>query len=33
MLCGLSQKYLTQRLKLNEEAKGIILEVKKEKAK
>jgi translation initiation factor 5B len=32
MLCGLSQKYLSEKLKLGEEAKGIILEVKKEKA-
>lgn len=32
MLCGLSQKYLTDRLKLGEEAKGVILEVKKEKS-
>jgi len=32
MLCGLSQKYLTERLKLGEEARGVILEVKKEKS-
>jgi translation initiation factor 5B len=32
MLCGLSQKYLTDRLKLGKEAKGVILEVKKEKS-
>jgi translation initiation factor 5B len=32
MLCGLSQKYLAEKLKLGEEAKGIVLEVKKEKA-
>jgi len=32
MLCGLSQRYLTDRLKLGEEAKGVILEVKKEKS-
>lgn len=32
MLCGLSQKYLTERLKLGKEAKGIVLEVKKEKS-
>jgi len=32
MLCGISQKYLTNRLKLGEEAKGVILEVKKEKS-
>lgn len=31
MLCGLSQKYLTQRLTLGKDAKGVILEVKKEK--
>jgi translation initiation factor 5B len=32
MLCGLSQKYLGERLKLSEEAKGVVLEVKKEKS-
>jgi translation initiation factor 5B len=32
MLCGLSQKYLTERLKLGEDAKGVVLEVKKEKS-
>lgn len=32
MLCGLSQKYLAERLKLGKEAKGVILEVKKEKS-
>jgi len=32
MLCGLSQRYLTERLKLGVEAKGVILEVKKEKS-
>lgn len=32
MLCGLSQKYLADRLKLGEDAKGVILEIKKEKA-
>jgi translation initiation factor 5B len=32
MLCGLSQKYLAERLKLGEEAKGIVLEVKKDKS-
>jgi len=32
MLCGLSQKYLTEKLKLGTEAKGVILEVKKEKS-
>ena len=32
ILCGLSQKYLGERLKLGDEAKGVILEVKKEKS-
>jgi len=32
MLCGLSQKFLSERLKLDKRAKGVILEVKKEKA-
>ena len=32
MLCGLSQKYLTDKLKLNKDAKGVILEIKKEKS-
>lgn len=32
MLCGLSQKYLADRLKLSEEAKGVVLEVKKERS-
>ena len=32
MLCGLSQKYLAERLKLGEEARGVVLEVKKEKS-
>ena len=32
MLCGLSQKYLTEKLTLGKEAKGIVLEIKKEKA-
>ena len=32
VLCGLSQKFLTERLKLSEEAKGILLEVKKERS-
>ena len=32
MLCGLSQKYLAERLKLGEGAKGVVLEVKKEKS-
>ena len=30
-LCGLSQKFLTKNLKLNKDAKGVILEVKKQK--
>jgi len=33
MLCGLSQRYLKDKLKLGQEAKGVILEVKKEKSK
>ncbi|MEK6917786.1 MAG: translation initiation factor IF-2 [Nanoarchaeota archaeon] len=32
MLCGLSQKYLSEKLKLGKEARGVILEVKKEKS-
>jgi len=32
VLCGLCQKFLKQRLKMNEEAKGVILEVKKSKS-
>jgi len=32
MLCGLSQKYLTNELTLGNEARGVILEVKKEKS-
>ena len=32
MLCGLSQKYLAERLKIGEGAKGVVLEVKKEKS-
>jgi translation initiation factor 5B len=32
VLCGLSQKFLTEKLKLSEVAKGILLEVKKEKS-
>ena len=32
MLCGLSKRYLSERLKLGKEAKGVVLEVKKEKA-
>jgi len=31
MLCGLSQKYLENRISLGENAKGVILEMKKEK--
>ena len=31
MLCGISQKYLEDKLKLGKEAKGVMLEVKKEK--
>ncbi|MDP3027574.1 MAG: translation initiation factor IF-2 [Nanoarchaeota archaeon] len=31
VLCGLSQKFLMQRLELGKDAKGIILEIKKEK--
>ena len=32
MLCGLSQKYLVNKLKLGENAKGVILEIKKERS-
>jgi translation initiation factor 5B len=32
MLCGLSQKFLKESLKLGEKPKGVILEVKKEKS-
>jgi translation initiation factor 5B len=32
MLCGLSQKYLQERLTLGKEARGVILEIKKQKA-
>ncbi|MEK6906162.1 MAG: GTP-binding protein [Nanoarchaeota archaeon] len=32
MLCGLSQKYLEKRLVLGKEARGIMLEIKKERA-
>lgn len=32
MLCGLSQKFLSKRLSLGKDAKGVALEVKKEKA-
>ncbi|MCL5730382.1 MAG: translation initiation factor IF-2 [Candidatus Pacearchaeota archaeon] len=31
MLCGLSQKYLQDRLKLGKRARGVVLEIKKEK--
>jgi translation initiation factor 5B len=32
MLCGLSQKYLEKKLELGKDAKGVILEIKKEKS-
>src|SRR3989339_526575 len=32
MLCGLSQRYLTEKLKLHKDAKGVMLEIKKEKS-
>lgn len=32
MLCGLSQKYLSEKLELGKDAKGVTLEVKKEKS-
>jgi translation initiation factor 5B len=32
MLCGLSQKYLTDKLKIGKDAKGVMLEIKKEKS-
>jgi len=32
VLCGLSQKYLINKLEIGKEAKGVILEVKKEKS-
>jgi len=32
MLCGLSQKYLSEKLKLGKDAKGVTLEIKKEKS-
>ena len=32
MLCGLSQKYLTDKLTLGKNAKGVMLEIKKEKS-
>jgi len=31
MLCGLSQKYLEKKLELHKDAKGVMLEIKKEK--
>jgi translation initiation factor 5B len=31
-LCGLSQKFLKERLKIGKDAKGVILEIKKEKS-
>jgi translation initiation factor 5B len=31
VLCGVSQRYLTDRLRLGQEAKGVVLEVKREK--
>ncbi|MDD5023354.1 MAG: translation initiation factor IF-2 [Candidatus ainarchaeum sp.] len=32
VMCGLSQKYLVNRLTINEDAKGVVLEIKKEKS-
>jgi translation initiation factor 5B len=32
ILCGLSQKYLGEKLELNSDAKGVMLEIKKEKS-
>ncbi len=32
VLCGLSQKFLTQKITLSEDAKGVILEIKKDKS-
>jgi translation initiation factor 5B len=32
MLCGLSQKYLSDKLKIGKDAKGVLLEIKKEKS-
>jgi translation initiation factor 5B len=32
MLCGISQKYLTDKLKLGKEPRGVLLEIKKEKS-
>lgn len=31
VLCGLSQRFLSERLKLGKDAKGVVLEIKKEK--
>ena len=31
MLCGLSQKYLEKKLEIGKDAKGVVLEIKKEK--
>lgn len=32
VLCGLSQKFLAERLKLSQETKGVLLEIKKERS-
>lgn len=32
VLCGLSQRFLSERLKLGKDAKGVVLEIKKEKS-
>ncbi len=32
MLCGLSQKYLTDKLRIGKDPKGVLLEIKKEKS-
>jgi translation initiation factor 5B len=32
MICGLSEKYLSDKLKLSKDAKGVMLEIKKEKS-
>ncbi|MGV8142030.1 MAG: translation initiation factor IF-2 [Candidatus Pacearchaeota archaeon] len=32
VLCGLSQKFLTERLRISEETKGVLLEIKKERS-
>ncbi len=32
ILCGLSQKYLSEKLTLGQDAKGVVLEIKKEKS-